>query len=408
MPPEIVAEEEPRLFAALRRVEERAVAGEEAPGDVAVQLLFDDEGAYLQTVDGKPIATGVISRCRRRPRRRTTAWSCPTRCGRRSRRSCRRRAPIDGADEPAVENSFFLRAVSCIAWACRGDLRGGRTRTMTKVTIVGAAGRMGQALVRCTRQTKELQLVAAVEQASCPLVGKDAGLIAGAGEVGIPISSDLAAGVKAADAVIDFSFHEAVPLTIAQAIAHRKAVVIGTTGLNPDERAAVDRGAAAVPIVWAPNMSLGVNLLFSLVEQTAKALGIEYDVEITEAHHRYKKDAPSGTALRLGEKVAEGRGQVFRDVAIFGREGLGGERPRGQIGIHAVRAADIIGDHTVLFATEGERVEISHRATTRDAFAKGALRAAQWAVGRQPGLYDMQDVLELRLFRYEVRRKSVA
>jgi 4-hydroxy-tetrahydrodipicolinate reductase len=258
---------------------------------------------------------------------------------------------------------------------------------------------MGQALVRCTRQAKELQLAAAIEIPACPLIGKDAGIVAGAGEAGLAITSDLAAGVKAADAVIDFSFHEAVPLTMAQAVAHRKAVVIGTTGLNPEERAAVERGAATVPIVWAPNMSLGVNLLFSLVEQAAKALGVEYDVEITEAHHRYKKDAPSGTALRLGEKVAEGRGQVFRDVAIFGREGLGGERPRGQIGIHALRAADIIGDHTVLFATEGERVEIAHRATTRDAFAKGALRAAQWAVGQKPGLYDMQDVLGLRQWK---------
>jgi len=267
---------------------------------------------------------------------------------------------------------------------------------MTKVAIVGAAGRMGQALVRCSKLMPGIQLVAAVDQASCPLCGKDAGLIAGAGEIGLVITSDLASAVKAADVLIDFSFHENVPVTVRLAAGLKKAVVIGTTGLNPDERVAVDQAAKDIPLVSAPNMSLGVNLLFALVEKAGKALGLDYDVEITEAHHRYKKDAPSGTALRLGEKVAQGRNQNFRDVAVFGREGLGGERPQGEIGIHAIRAADIIGDHTVLFATDGERVEISHRATSRDAFAKGALHAAAWLVGQKPGLYDMQDVLGLR------------
>lgn len=268
---------------------------------------------------------------------------------------------------------------------------------MTKVAIVGAAGRMGQALVRCSQFMPEIQVVAAVDQAACPLSGKDAGLIAGIGDIGVKITSDLAAAVKAADVLIDFSFHENVPVTVKLAAEMKKAVVVGTTGLSPEERSAVDEAARVIPIVWAPNMSLGVNLLFALVEQAAKALGVDYDVEITEAHHRHKKDAPSGTALRLGEKVAHGRHQKFEDVTIYGREGLGGERPKGQIGIHAIRAADIIGDHTVLFATEGERVEISHRATSRDAFAKGALHAGVWLVGGQkPGLYDMQDVLGLR------------
>ena len=267
---------------------------------------------------------------------------------------------------------------------------------MTKIAIVGAAGRMGQSLVRCSKLLPGLQVVAATEAASCPFIGKDCGLVAGIEETGIRITHDLAAAVKAADVVIDFSFHENVPATVKLAAAHGKGVVIGTTGLSPEERAAVDQAAKVIPIVWAPNMSLGVNLLFALVEQAAKALGVEYDVEITEAHHKFKKDAPSGTALRLGEKVAKGRQQNFRDVAIYGREGLGGERPKGQIGIHAIRAADIIGDHTVLFATEGERVEISHRATSRDAFAKGALHASGWLAGRKPGLYDMQDVLGLR------------
>ena len=267
---------------------------------------------------------------------------------------------------------------------------------MIKVAIVGAAGRMGQALVRCSKLVTGMKVVAAVDTAACPLCGKDSGLISGIGENGINITHDLAPAVKAADILIDFSFHENVPVTVALATQHKKGVVIGTTGLNPEERAAVDEAAKAIPIVWAPNMSVGVNLLFSLVEQAAKALGLDYDVEITEAHHKFKKDAPSGTALRLGEKVAQGRNQNFRDVAVFGREGLGGERPRGEIGIHAIRAADIVGDHTVLFATEGERVELSHRASSRDALAKGALQASLWLAGKKPGLYDMQDVLGLR------------
>ncbi len=267
---------------------------------------------------------------------------------------------------------------------------------MIKVAIVGAAGRMGQALVRCSKLVTGMQVVAAVDMATCPLCGKDSGLISGIGENGIKITHDLTAAVKAADILIDFSFHENVPVTVALATQHKKGVVIGTTGLNPEERAAVDAAAKVIPIVWAPNMSVGVNLLFSLVEQAAKALGLDYDVEITEAHHKFKKDAPSGTALRLGEKVAQGRNQNFRDVAVFGREGLGGERPRGEIGIHAIRAADIVGDHTVLFATEGERVELTHRATSRDALAKGALQASLWLAGKKPGLYDMQDVLGLR------------
>ncbi len=267
---------------------------------------------------------------------------------------------------------------------------------MIKIAIVGAAGRMGQALARCSKLMPQVQLVAAVESAASPLCGKDIGLIAGIGENGVLITSDITAAVKAADVLIDFSFHENVPVTIKHAVEHKKALVIGTTGLNPDERAIVDQASKLIPIVSAPNMSLGVNLLFALVEQAGKALGLDYDVEITEAHHRFKKDAPSGTALRLGEKVAHGRKQIFRDVAIYGREGLGAERPKGQIGIHAIRAADIIGDHTVLFATEGERIEISHRATSRDAFAKGALHAGCWLVNQKPGFYDMQDVLGLR------------
>ncbi len=267
---------------------------------------------------------------------------------------------------------------------------------MIKISIIGAAGRMGQALVRFSRQMPELQLVAAVEQASSPCIGKDAGLLAGVGETGIPVTGDLAAAVTAADVIIDFSFHEVVPQTARLAARQRKGLVIGTTGLSPEERATVEEAAKSAAIVWAPNMSLGVNLLFALVQQAASVLGLDYDAEVVEMHHKLKKDAPSGTALRLAEKVAEGRRQDFKAVAIYGREGLTGERPRGEIGIHALRGGDVVGDHTVTFAIEGERVELTHKASSRDTFARGALRAAIWLPGRKPGLYDMQDVLGLK------------
>ena len=198
-----------------------------------------------------------------------------------------------------------------------------------------------------------------------------------------------------ADTLIDFSFHAAVPANMVLAAKLGKPVVLGITGLNAEEEAAVRAAAAKVPLLWTPNMSLGVNLLFAMVEKAAAVLDQDYDAEIVEVHHRHKKDAPSGTALRLGEKIAAGRGQSFREVASFGREGLVGERPRGEIGLHAVRAGDVVGDHTVSFAADGERLEFTHRATSRDAFALGALKAARWLVGRPPGFYDMRAVLGL-------------
>lgn len=264
-----------------------------------------------------------------------------------------------------------------------------------KVVIIGAAGRMGRALVRCLRQTPELRLVGAIEHGECPLIGRDAGTVAGEGECGVAISEDLAASLAETDVLIDFSLHTAVPAHVRLAAEHGRAMVIGTTGLFPAEKAVLQEAARRIPIVWAPNMSVGVNLLFALVRKAAQILGPGYDAEITEMHHRHKKDAPSGTALRLAEKVAEGRGQDLKAVAVYGREGQTGERPSGQIGIHALRGGDIIGDHTVMFSIDGERVEFSHRATSRDTFALGALRAAAWVVKRPPKIYDMQDVLGL-------------
>jgi 4-hydroxy-tetrahydrodipicolinate reductase len=266
---------------------------------------------------------------------------------------------------------------------------------MTTIAIVGAAGRMGQALVRCAPRVKELQIVAAVDRADHPQTGQDVGLLAGAGEKGLRLSGDLRAAAVAAEVLIDFSAHQAVPATAELAAALGKAVVIGTTGLTDAEGAAVRAPAARIPIVWSPNMSLGVNVLFALVRKAAAALGLDYDVEIVEAHHHYKKDAPSGTALGLATEAAAGRGQTLRDVASYGRQGLVGERRRGEIGLHAVRAGDIVGDHTVYFATEGERLELTHRASSRDCFAMGALQAAAWVKGRGAGLYTMKDVLGL-------------
>ena len=265
---------------------------------------------------------------------------------------------------------------------------------MTNIAIIGAAGRMGCALVRGSRCSEGLTVVAALEQSGHAAIGRDAGAVAGIGEIGIAITDNLKA-IEKADVAVDFSFHSAVPANMKTAARLGKAVVLGTTGLSDDEAAAVKAAAAKIPVLWAPNMSLGVNVLFAMVEKAAGVLGLDYDAEIVEVHHRHKKDAPSGTALRLGERIAAGRGQNFKDVACFGREGLAGARPQGEIGIHAVRSGDVVGEHTVSFATEGERLEFTHRASSRDAFAAGALKAARWLAGRAPGLYDMKDVLGL-------------
>jgi len=263
---------------------------------------------------------------------------------------------------------------------------------MTRIAVSGAAGRMGQALVRCACSLPTVQLVAALEQAGHAALGRDAGAVAGLEPCGVRITDDTEA-VRAADVLIDFTMPSAAPGNAALAASLDKGFVLGTTGLDREESQAVREAARRIPIVWSPNMSLGVNLLFALVAKAAGVLGLEYDVEIIETHHRHKKDAPSGTALRLAQKVAEGRGQDCAQVIAHGRHGMTGERPSGQIGLHAVRAGDAVGEHTVLFATEGERLEFSHRATSRNAFAMGALHAAIWLTGRPPGLYDMQDVL---------------
>lgn len=265
---------------------------------------------------------------------------------------------------------------------------------MINIAIIGAGGRMGLALIRCSGRFEDLSVSAALEQPGSPAIGKDVGILAGCGKLGITISDDPSA-LQSADVWIDFSFHEAVPGNVIRATEMGKAVVVGTTGLTDDEGATVKSASGKIPVVWAPNMGLGMNVLFVMVEQAARILGLDYDVEIVEVHHRLKKDAPSGTALRLAQGVAAGRDQQLDTAACFGREGLVGERPRGEIGIHAVRSGDVMGDHTVSFAAEGERIEFVHRASSRDTFAMGALKAARWVGGREPGLYDMKHVLGL-------------
>ena len=265
---------------------------------------------------------------------------------------------------------------------------------MTRVAILGAGGRMGKALIRCAAQFSEIKIAAAIEQSGHSSLGMDAGLAAGAGPLGFVVSDQLQLAASA-DVWIDFTVHTAAPAQAARAAELGKAIVIGTTALTDAEMSSVRTSARLVPIVCSPNMSLGVNLLFVLVEKAARALGNEYDIEIVEMHHRHKKDAPSGTALALAGRAAAGRNLSLISAACHGRSGITGERPANEIGIHAVRGGDVVGDHTVMFATDGERVELTHRASSRDALARGALRAAVWVHGREPGLYDMKHVLGL-------------
>jgi 4-hydroxy-tetrahydrodipicolinate reductase len=265
----------------------------------------------------------------------------------------------------------------------------------TKVAVAGVAGRMGKAIVRCARGRSNVQLVGAVESAGHPDLGRDAGEVAECGKIGLTVTADLPTVANLADVVVDFTFHTAVPGNAKIAQDLRRALVVGTTGLDAGERDALRRASAWVPVVWAPNMSLGVNLLFSVVKQAAAALGEGYRVEIDETHHIHKKDAPSGTALRLGEKVAEGLKRDFQSFVFHDPEGRTGHHPEGRLLIRSHRQGEVVGDHTVAFENAAERIEFSHRARSRDAFAMGALAAAVWVVSRRPGLYDMQNVMGL-------------
>ena len=266
---------------------------------------------------------------------------------------------------------------------------------MIKLAVFGSAGRMGQAVIRASLRFPDIRLAAAVEAAECPALGRDAGVPAGIGEIGIKIDADALSALKAADAAVDFSAPGAAAEHARLAAECRKPMVIGTTGLDDGQSAIVRTAALTIPLVWSANMSLGMNLLFSLVRQAARNLE-HYDIEIIETHHRHKKDSPSGSALRLAQAAAEGAGLDLKASAVYGRRGLSGGRPEAQIGIHSVRGGDVVGDHTVIFAEDGERIELTHRARSRECFALGALKAAAWAAAQPAGLYSMRDVLGLK------------
>lgn len=270
-----------------------------------------------------------------------------------------------------------------------------KARKLIPVVIAGAAGKMGRRLVAAVAEDPGLKLAGATEQTGHPDLEKDAGELAGAGPLGVKISDDLAACLSPGAVVIDFTAPAATMKHLELAARKQCPMVIGTTGLAPDQKARVKALAKKVPLVLAPNMSAGVNLLAHLVREAAAALGPGFDVEIVEAHHRLKKDAPSGTALFLAEAAAEGKGWELKSSARYCREGLIGARPDREIGVQTLRGGDIVGDHTVLFAGPGERLELIHRAHSRDTFARGAVRAAAWLAKRPAGLYTMSDVLGL-------------
>jgi 4-hydroxy-tetrahydrodipicolinate reductase len=261
---------------------------------------------------------------------------------------------------------------------------------------MGASGKMGARLVALAIETPGLAVGAALERAGHPSLARDAGEAAGVGTIGVAIGSDVRAALSAGDVVIDFTTPAATLALLPQASEAKIALVIGTTGLDASGVEAIRSASSRIPIVFAPNMSLGMNVMFKVVADVARALGAGYDVEIVEAHHRQKKDAPSGTALALGRVLADAAKHRLDEVAVYARHGDVGPRSTGEIGIQTIRAGDIVGDHTVLFGGLGERLEITHRTSSRDTFARGALRAAQWLSDKPPGLYDMQDVLGLR------------
>ncbi len=265
-----------------------------------------------------------------------------------------------------------------------------------RVAVAGAGGRMGRTLVSAVHRADGLVVSAATEQGDSGLIGVDAGEVAGIGPLGVAIRSDLDEVLGEFDVLIDFTAPDATLHNLSLCRDARCRTVIGTTGLSPAQREALSEAAIDIALVYAPNMSVGVNLCLKLLETAAKVMGDDVDIEIIEAHHRHKVDAPSGTALRMGEVIAATLGRNLDEVAVYGRQGHTGPRERQTIGFETIRAGDTVGEHSVWFAADGERVEITHRASSRMTFARGAVRAAQWVAARERGLFDMQDVLGLR------------
>lgn len=264
-----------------------------------------------------------------------------------------------------------------------------------RIALVGVSGRMGLCLIKAAALAKNAELTVAVSRPESLAIGRDVGELAGISTVGVKVGDNLASVVDQFDVLIDFTRPDASMDFIETCRQAGKKLVIGTTGYSDAQKARINEAAKDIAIVMAPNMSVGVNLSLKLLEMTAKVMGDYTDIEVIEAHHRHKIDAPSGTALRMGEVIADTLGRDLKDCAIYGREGNTGERDRKTIGFSTIRAGDIVGEHTVMFADEGERVEITHKATSRMTFANGAVRAAVWLADKDSGLYDMQDVLGL-------------
>jgi len=269
---------------------------------------------------------------------------------------------------------------------------------MLKVVVAGAAGRMGLRIINVLSTSEGLRLSAAVERRGHPLLGQDVNNLAGlpSREKSITITDDLVASLKDGDVLIDFTFPEATLNHVKACSNLGKPAVIGTTGFSKEQTEQMRQYAQTVPVMISPNMSIGVNLCFKILSEIAKTVGDDYDMEIIEAHHHLKKDAPSGTAMKMAQIIAQAVNRNIDEVGIYTRKGLIGERTKKEIGIQTLRAGDIVGEHTVMFAGIGERIEITHRAHSRDTFAAGAVRAAKWIVSAKPGIYDMQDVLGLK------------
>lgn len=267
---------------------------------------------------------------------------------------------------------------------------------MVNCIVTGSAGRMGRRILDILIETKGADVTGATERPGHDIIGMDVGDYLGLGKKGAKIADNLADAAKAGDVVIDFTLPEVSARHLAAAVKHKKAMVIGTTGFSEDQLKEIKNAAKKVPIVFAPNMSVGVNLLLKVLADMAKVLDEDYDIDIVETHHRHKKDAPSGTALKMAQVVAAARGTNLDKDGVFCRHGNIGERRRGEIGVQTLRVGDVVGEHTVIFGAVGERIEITHKASSRDVFARGAVRAALWVAGKKPGLYDMGDVLGIK------------
>lgn len=267
---------------------------------------------------------------------------------------------------------------------------------MVKVGITGASGRMGRALIESVNNTDDMCVTAAIVRPGSSVVGADVGIVAGIGKLDVLLVDELEKVISDIDVLIDFTTIDSTLKHLECCRKSGKRIVIGTTGFDDEQKNIIKQAAGDIGVVFAPNMSVGVNLTFKLLDIASKVMGNDVDIEIIEAHHRHKVDAPSGTALRMGEVVANALGRDLKECAVYGREGQTGERDRNTIGFETIRAGDIVGEHTVMFADIGERVEITHKASSRLTFANGATRAANWLMQKESGIYDMQDVLDLK------------